>query len=79
MDSSPRKTETAEYTTMADGERVLYYPYLDPQPMSPGGGRAIGERENGEQIFQYDLAAIIESIERDRRAARSAKRDKQVK
>ena len=47
------KKETTEEIELVTGERILYYPYIDLPPETPGIGRAIGELENGERIIQY--------------------------
>jgi hypothetical protein len=70
----PRKKKTAEEIDVC-GERVLYYPYIDQQPLTPVGGRPIGEDLNGERVFQYDgkaLTGIVEAANRDLRTVHQA-------
>jgi len=48
------KSDTLAEVELVSGERVPYYPYINPPETEHGEGQLIGERENGERIYQYD-------------------------
>ena len=51
-----RKKDTLEEIDLL-GERVMYYPYIDPPTVRVNSyttRKVIGELENGDQVFQYE-------------------------
>ena len=59
--TTPRKGE-AEEIELVNGERSVFYPYVDPQPRMPGGGVTIGELENGEKLLYFSKEALADII-----------------